>query len=105
LVEWGIAAARLLQFGGALVLFGLSLFCIYGFRSGAQGASGTSGNCLRYVALTAAISALFGAILWVGVQAATFFPDAGFFDPEANWIMLSETRFGRITFLREGLLE
>jgi putative copper resistance protein D len=103
-LEWAIAFARLLQFGGALVLFGLALFCIYGFRKNTRNSPASPGNWARSGILIAAIGALAGAWLWVGAQAATFFPDAGFFDPAAHWIVLAETGFGRIAFLREGLL-
>jgi putative copper resistance protein D len=102
--EWVISAARLLQFGSALVLFGLSFFCLYGFRAGSVGVSSDRWSWLQLCVLIAAAGALLGVFSWVGAQAAIFFPDAGAFDPNAIWILLTETRFGRIAFMRAGLL-
>jgi putative copper resistance protein D len=100
LLEWVPVSARLLQFAGALSLFGISLFCLYGYRVAAEASS----RWPRIGVLTAASTALIGALLWVGAQTATFFPNTGFFDLESNWIVLTETGFGRATFLREGSL-
>ncbi len=108
--DWAIIAARLLQFGSALVLFGASLFYLYGFTGGAAlGAHRRCGRVRRWswphlTVLIAAVGALLGVIWWVTVQTATFFPDAGPFDWNANSILLTETRFGRVCILRMGLL-
>ena len=108
--DWAIAAARLLQFGSALVLFGASLFYLYGFTGGASAPGGTALGVHRrwcwphLTVLIAAIGALLGVAWWVAVQAAVFFPDAGPFDWNANSILLTETRFGRVCSLRMGLL-
>jgi len=97
-LQWVIVFARLLQFSCALTLFGLPLFYLYGFRSG------PSANGPRLSLALAALGAFIGAGLWVAAQAATFFPESGFFSLDAHWIVLTETRFGRVTFLREILL-
>jgi len=104
-LDWLLVAARLLQFGSALVLFGSSLFFLYGFRRG--GSTKITVDLSRWprkTVLLASFGALIGVVGWVSAQAAIFFPDAGPFDPGALWILLTETRFGRIAFLRAGLL-
>ena len=99
--DWAIIAARLLQFASALVLSGSSLFYLYGYTPAPS--SGRWG-WPRIGLLVSAATALIGVAWWVTTQAAIFFPDAGAFDPNANWILLTETRFGRICLIRAGLL-
>jgi putative copper resistance protein D len=103
--DTAIVAARFLQFGSALVLFGSSLFALYGFRSGGTPtAVGGLWFWPRPIVLIAALGALLGVFGWIAAQAAIFFPDAGPFDPGANWILLTETQFGRVAFARAGLI-
>ena len=102
--DWAIVSARLLQFGCALVLFGFSLFCIYGFRGEGHGPSTARWDWPRLSVVIAATGALLGVLWWVASSAATFFPSAGLFDPSAMWIVLTGTGFGQIAFMRVGLL-
>ncbi len=104
MLDWAIVSARLLQFGCALVLFGFSLFCIYGFREEAHGPSAAHWGWPRLSVVIAATGALIGVFWWVAASAATFFPSAGLFDPSTMWIVLTETGFGQIAFMRVALL-
>jgi putative copper resistance protein D len=103
-LDWAIVSARLLQFGCALVLFGFSLFCIYGFRGDGRGPSTARWDWPELSVVIAATGALFGVLWWVAASAATFFPNTGLFDPSTMWIVLTETGFGQIAFMRIGLL-
>jgi len=101
--DWAIVAARLLQFGSALVLFGSSLFYLYGFKAGAAGWPPRRWSWPHLTLLIAAAGALLGAIWWVIAQTAIIFPDAGTFDSSAIWTVSTGTGFGRAALLRIGL--
>jgi putative copper resistance protein D len=103
MLDWAIVSARLLQFVCALVLFGLSLFRVYGFRSENRSSAALWDWSKSSIAI-AAVGALFGVFWWVAALATTYFPNAAQFDPSAMWVVLSATSFGRIAFLRAGLL-
>jgi putative copper resistance protein D len=102
--DWAIVAARLLQFGSAVVLFGLPLFCLYGFSAGEANRLSRRWGRMRLGVLIAAAGAFLGVVWWIAAQAAIFFPNAGPFDRDAIGILLTETRFGRVALLRAGLL-
>lgn len=104
MLDWVIVSARLLQFVCALVLFGFSLFRIYGLRGEGPGPSTGRWDWPQLSVIIAATGGLFGVLWWVAASAAAFFPSAGLFDPSSMWIVLTETGFGRIAFMRVGLL-
>jgi len=104
MLDWAIVSARFLQFGCALTLFGFSLFCIYRFCGEGRGAAAARWSWSRFSAIIATIGALVGILWWVAASAATFFPSAGQFDPSSMWIVLTETGFGQVAFVRVGLL-
>ena len=74
--DWAIVAARLLQFGSAVVLFGLPLFCLYGFSAGEANRLSRRWGRMRLGVLIAAAGAFLGVVWWIAAQAAIFFPDA-----------------------------
>ena len=102
--DWAIIAARTVQFGFALVLFGASLFCAYGVSAEAKRVGGGYWSWPRLGLSIAATGALLGTVWWVMLQTAAFFPDAGAFDPEAQATLLGETQFGLACLVRMGLL-
>ena len=103
-MNWAIVAARLLQFGSGLVLFGAPLFYLYGFKAEAADWLPRRWGWVHVTVLIAALGALVGVLWWIAVQAAIIFPDSGAFDRNAISILLTETRFGRVTALRAGIL-
>jgi len=104
LAEWHVVAARFLQFGFVLVLFGGSLFFLYAFKDEALLAVHQRWRWPHLCVLAAGVGGLIGIVWWVVIQAETFFPGAGLFDLKSIWIILTETSFGHITFVRMGLL-
>lgn len=102
--QWIIVGARLFQFASTLVLFGSSLFYLYGF-----GVS-SSGTPLRWawpwrVLLIAAMTAFASTIFWVMGQTAMLTDDPkSAIDPASLWLVLSDTRIGRICLLRFGVI-
>lgn len=103
MTDWAIRAARLVQFGSALVLFGSPLFYLYGFKGGADCALRLR-PWPRLMLLAAAALALLGVAWWVLAQTAAIFSDPGAFNLDAVWTVLTGTRFGRTAFWRIGLL-
>jgi putative copper resistance protein D len=100
-----LIGARLLQYSGALVLFGASLFYLYGFRPGAPRTTAGHWSWKRSVLLTAASVALLGALIWVMAETASMTGEAGdAVNPTALWTVMSETRFGRACCGRIALL-
>lgn len=102
-MNWAIVAARLLQFAAALVLFGSPLFYLYGLKP-AAGVESRRWMWPHITVLIAAVVAIIGVAWWVAAQAALIFPDSGVFDWNAMSTLLTDTRFGRVTALRLGLL-
>jgi copper resistance protein D len=106
-----LIGARLLQYSGALVLFGASLFYLYGFRQGTP-PTAASGQWpwQRRVILIAASIALVGAVIWVMAETVSMSGETSdAINPAALWMVLSETRFGlaccaRITLLALSLV-
>ena len=100
MTDWGIIAARLLQFGPALVLMGAPLFYLYGFKGGAAEWLSRRWTWPNVANLGAAILALTGAVLWLLAETALIFSDPGAFGADALWTVMTGTGFGRIAFLR-----
>jgi putative copper resistance protein D len=88
-----------------LVLFGSSLFYLYGFRAGVADGLTRRWGWPHLALLIAAVAGLVGVMVWVMAQTALITEDAGdAFHPAAIFSILTETRFGRICLLRMGLL-
>ena len=104
MTDWCIVAARLLQFGPALVLMGSPLFYLYGFKSGAAEWLSRRWAWPGVTILSAAALALIGAILWLLTETAMIFSDPGAFGPDALWTVMTGTGFGRAAFLRAVLI-
>ena len=104
MTDWGIVAARLLQYGPALVLFGAPLFYLYAPNGpGTQPRTRTLNSPLA-ILLPAGILALAGAVGWVIAETAAIFSDPGQFGAGAIWTLLTGTGFGRVAFLRIALI-
>lgn len=91
-----LVGARLLQYLGALVLLGGSVFHLLVFRS-ASHESATEGQWpgQRLMALIAALVALIGALFWLAAETALMNDDPGAaLNPTVLWTILTETRFG-----------
>ncbi len=100
-----LIGARLLQYSGALVLFGAALFYLYGFRPGAPPTTAGQWPWKRSVVLTAASVALLGALIWVMAETASMTGEASdAVNPTALWTVMSETRFGLACCGRIALL-
>ncbi len=104
MAEWDVITARFLQFGFVLTLFGASLFFLYAVKDNVVLPMHQRWRWPHLSVLTAGIGGLIGIAWWVAIQAATFFPDAGLFDLDSIWIILTETSFGRISAVRIELL-
>jgi putative copper resistance protein D len=100
MADWGIVAARLLQFGPALVLFGTPLFFLYGIGPVAVSDVPRSSRGLKRAMTAACILSFAGAIWWVFAETASIFSDPGALTPAAFWTVLTGTGFGRAVFLR-----
>jgi putative copper resistance protein D len=100
-----LVGSRLLQFAGALVLLGASLFYLYGLPAGALPLPALQRRHWPQRTLTiAALAAAVGTVLWVMAETVLFsgeLKDA--FDVPAVWFVFSETRFGRAGLWRVGL--
>jgi copper resistance protein D len=93
-----LVGARFLQFAGASVLLGASLFRLYGIDPAAP-------PWLRRLLVVSALVTIAGTILWVMAEAVLFSGDpADGTDPATVWLVFSGTRFGRACLLRIGLL-
>ncbi|HEX5279942.1 MAG TPA: copper homeostasis membrane protein CopD [Micropepsaceae bacterium] len=100
MADWGIVAARFLQFGPALILFGTPLYFLYGIDRGGAVQMSRSSHGLKHAVAAAGILSLTGAIWWVLAETAMIFSDPGQFTPDAVWTVLTGTGFGRAAFLR-----
>ena len=99
---YAIVVGRLLQFTGVLVLFGSSLFYLYGLKDGAYlGAQ----DWRRKIVRVATLSGLAGVVIWfVALTASVSDPPSDAFNPAVLSSMATDTRFGRICLLRIALL-
>lgn len=101
-----LVGSRFLQFAGALVLLGSSLFYTYGQAAVALPLPAQKRR--QWPRLTLVISALTaaaGTALWVMASTASFSGELkDFINPSAVWLVFSETRFGRACLWRVGLL-
>lgn len=105
MANWGIIAARFFVFSPVLILFGSSLFYLYGFRRMPHEALYRRWAWPHITLLSASFVALLGAMGWLMAQTAmmTGAPSDAFQIP-ALWSVLSETTFGNVSALRLILL-
>ncbi len=97
------AAARLLQYGGAVVLFGTPLFFLYGLR-GDEGGRAARLGWPRWGFALAALAVLIGAAAALSAETAAMTDQpADAFRPAALWDVLSGSRFGIAIAARLGL--
>lgn len=108
-MEAVLIGARLLEFSGALVLFGAPLFYLYGMapRAGEAPQAHQAHHAAWQGALlfAAAVLTWVGTVAWVMAETASFsenWRDA--FDPSSLWTVLWDTRFGRACLVRTALL-
>ena len=102
---WVVVAARLLQFTSILVLFGSSLFYLYGFNAGAANEPPRRWAWPHRTLLIASLSALLATILWVMAETAFLTDDVkNAIDPVWLWSILWDSRIGRVYLLRLALL-
>jgi putative copper resistance protein D len=100
-----LVGARLLQYSGALVLFGTPLFYLYGFRRGAPSTAAGQWAWQRPLILVATSVALLGALIWVMAETVSMSGETSdAINPTALWTVVSETRFGRACCARIALL-
>jgi len=101
-----LAGSRFLQFSGALVLLGSSLFFLYGVKTPVLPLPAPDRRQWRQRALTiSALTAAVGTVLWVMAETVLFSGEpTDAIDPPAVWFVFSETRFGRACLCRVGLL-
>ena len=93
-VVWLTAAARLLQYAGAVVLFGAPLFLLYGPR-GEDGRRAVALAWPRFGLALAAVVILAGGVLGLALEAAAMTDKpADVFRPAAWWDVLTGSRFG-----------
>ena len=102
---WVVVAARLLQFASVLVLFGSSLFYLYGFNAGAANRPPRRWAWPSRILLIASFIALLATIMWVMAETALLSDDAkNAVDPEWLWTIVWGSQIGRVYLLRLTLL-
>lgn len=95
--DWIVAFLRMIQFAGAAVLFGTPLFFVYA-RQRAQYWHGT----LIIAALAAlTVAAIFAALAQTALLTGSWIAA---FSPADVWWYLTDTRIGRITLARFGVI-
>ena len=98
--EGTIVAARLLQFGSALVLFGAPLFYLYSFES-AAGFHPPRWRWQSVIQIAAVAGALAGVIVWLLIQTIQIFDTLS---TDSLRTVLTGTGFGRTAGIRIGLI-
>jgi putative copper resistance protein D len=102
-----LVGSRLMQFAGALVLLGSSLFYAYGREAVVLPLPVLKRRqwSRRRVLAISALAAAIGTVLWVMASTALFSGEpTDAINPPAVWLVFSETRFGRACLWRVGLL-
>ena len=101
-----LIGARLLQFSGALILFGAPAFYLYGCdRAADQGLTQSRRAWQWRIVLSAAVVGLVGTLIWVmGETASVSGVPSDAINPAALWTVLWDTRFGRACLARIALL-
>lgn len=96
MIEGTLIAARFVQFAAISILFGSSLFFLYGFKSAAAWTKRTL--------LIAAVLAIAATVVWLMAETALLGESADAINAGAVWAIAAETGFGRAYLLRIGLL-
>jgi putative copper resistance protein D len=92
-----IIGARLVQYGAALVVFGSSLFFLYGVK--------TIGRWQRPLLIVAATIALAASVAWFMAESAALTGDPkDAVHGTVLWSVVTDTRFGKFGVLRVALL-
>jgi len=92
-----IIGARLVQYGAALVLFGSSLFFLYGVAP--------TGRWQRRLLIGAAAVAVAAGVAWLMAETAALTGDPKeAFQGTALWSVVTDTRIGKFGLLRIALL-
>ena len=103
-LDWPLGATRLVLFASLLVLFGSALFFLYGLDSTAQRAA-RRGAWPRGLLAASAVAGLLGSVGWLVAETASLMGQPLL---RMDWASLhavaTQTRFGRITLARIGLL-
>ncbi len=100
-----LVTGRLLEFAGMLVLFGSSVFYVYGFAAGELERFARRHFWPPFVLPAAAVTGMVGVLIWVMAQTASVSDQASDgFNPVVVWSILTEARFGRTSLLRIILL-
>jgi copper resistance protein D len=96
--EETIIGARLVQYSAALVLFGSSLFLLYGVET-------TGGRWQRPLLIVASVIAIAASVTWFMAQTASLTGDPkDAVHGTALWSVVTDTRFGKFGVLRGALL-
>lgn len=100
-----IVAARFLQFVSLSVLFGSSLFFLYGLDGGPLSQPARRWDWLNVSLLAASLSAIVATAGWLMAETVLLTDDAAnAVSIPALWFVLSETGFGQVYLFRLGLL-
>jgi len=104
-LDWAILGARLLQYAGALILFGSSLFFLYGFGEGPHYAADVRRPWPHSLLLIAVVVSLAASLAWLMGETASL---TGETRNAIYWTSLSsivtDTGFGRLGAMRVGVL-
>jgi len=95
-IEATLIAARFFQFAAASVLFGASLFFLYGLKPAARAWP-------RRMMLASAVIAMAATAAWLMAETALLGESADAMNAGAVWAVAAETSFGRAYLLRLGL--
>jgi putative copper resistance protein D len=100
-----LISARLLQYAGALVLYGSPLFFLYGTPAPPAAAGLNRWRWERRLLFGAALVALAGVLVWLMAETVAMSGDpADAAHASALWMVASETRFGLACCVRIALL-
>jgi putative copper resistance protein D len=95
--EEAIMGARLVQYSAALVLFGSSLFFLYGVE--------TPGRWQRPLLIVASVIAIAASVTWFMAETASLTGDPkDAVQGTILWSVVTDTRFGKLGMLRGALL-
>lgn len=104
-LAWPLVVARLVLFASLLVLFGASLFFLYGLDPAAQGAAARRDAWPRRMLAASAGVGLLASVGWLVAETASLMGQSLL---RIDWASLravaAQTRFGQITLARIGLL-
>ena len=97
MIEGTLIAARFFAFAAISVLFGSSLFFLYGLKPAAR-------VWPRRTLLTSAVIAIAATVAWLMAETALLGESTDAMNVGAVWAVAADTSFGRAYLLRLGLL-